>query len=92
MDECVVEGREDVRNAEHQLTLSDLGPEGDGVLFLGCFNFFGGLRRTSESQHSNPSFRNRFWRIKRDTEVENVQWDALEMFYSPLSMFSEVEA
>ena len=44
MDEGVVEGRKDVRNAKHQLTLSDLGPEGDGVLFLGCFNFFGGLK------------------------------------------------
>lgn len=60
MDKGVVEGRKDVSNAEHQLTLSDLGPEGDGVLFLGCFNFFGGLRRTSESQHCNPSFISRF--------------------------------
>jgi len=43
VDEGVIEGREDVSNGEHQLTLSDLGSEGNGVLFLGCFNFFGGL-------------------------------------------------
>jgi len=43
VDKGVVEGGEDVSNAEHQLTLSDLGSEGDGVLFLGYFDFFGGL-------------------------------------------------
>lgn len=74
MDEGVVEGREDVRNAKHQLTLSDLGPEGDSVLFLGCFNFFGGLQRTSVGQRCNPAFISIFWRIKRDIKVENVKW------------------
>lgn len=43
MDEGVVEGGEDVGNTENELALSDLGTEGDGVLLLSDFDFFGCL-------------------------------------------------
>ena len=44
MDEGVVERGKDVGNAKHQLTLSNLGAERDGVLLLGGLNFFGWLQ------------------------------------------------
>jgi hypothetical protein len=93
MDEGVVEGGKDVGNAKHQLTLSDLGAERDGVLLLGGFNFFGRLRRTSsKSQRCNPAFAKKFWSRKQDTKSENIKRDALELFYSPLCKFFRVEA
>lgn len=49
MDEGVVEGREDVRDAEDELALSDLGTELDGSVLLGGLNLLGGLRELSSA-------------------------------------------
>ena len=49
MDEGVVEGREDVRDAEDELALSDLGTELDGSVLLGGLNLLGGLGKKSSA-------------------------------------------
>lgn len=43
MDKGVIERGKDVGNAEYKFTLCDLGAERNGVLFLGCLDFLGGL-------------------------------------------------
>lgn len=43
MDEGVVKRGIDVCDAKYKLALGDLGPERDGVLFLGCLSLFGRL-------------------------------------------------
>lgn len=62
MNEGVIEGGEDVGNAEHVFALCDLGAERD-VFFLRCLDFFGGLS-TSTSQFSHPTVVNRFKKRK----------------------------
>ena len=49
MDEGVVEGRENVRDAEDELALSDLGTELDGSVLLGSLNLLGGLGKKSSA-------------------------------------------
>jgi hypothetical protein len=44
VNESVIERGEDVGNAEYEFTLCNLGTERNGVLFLGCLDFLGGLQ------------------------------------------------
>jgi len=65
MDKGIIEGCEDVCNSKDLFTLCNLRTERDGVLFLGCFDFFGRLEmRSSKSQYRNPAFMIRFKRRK----------------------------
>ena len=63
MNKSIIERSVDVRNAEDKLALCDLWTEGDGVFFLGCLDFFGGLA-SSTSQLCDPSFLHRSRPIK----------------------------
>ena len=49
MDEGIVEGCKDVSDSKNIFTFCDLRTERDGDIFLGCFDFFGGLEVIQKS-------------------------------------------
>ena len=55
MHERIIETREDVSDTKDKLALGYLRSERDGVFFLGCLDFFGGLRLSLGSQSNSLS-------------------------------------
>ena len=55
MDEGIIEGGVNVSDTEHELALSNLGTEGDGLL-LGDLDLLGGLH-PDPRQSIHPKFR-----------------------------------